>query len=386
MILAFPAFERGSVLAAQDITVPWNQSSRARAGRPAAPLRVETASGREALTALGPEWDVLVDRQRLPSPLLATEWLRGMRAGDPDATIVLARRGGELVAGGAFRRTRIGPATVGTWLAGARLPAVLAAEDEPAASREVVAEMADRCHALWLPRVPALGPTMGAVGSAVPWRRATVVEPPGYVVRLPPSRLDHARDKAAYAVRRAGRKGAAIRVRTAADPDEIRGAFDRLAKLYRQRWRGREQEGARYSDVAHVPLRYHALLPVIAAAGRVRIVEVYEGAELVASLLGLLCGRGALFHTTATRPDGALRGPGHVAMLAWVEEAAAAGAEIMYLGRGAGQPEGPKARIGAEALPLFDVLAAPSPRRQSLLTMVLRARGVLARSPRGSGP
>ena len=362
-------------------------AARPPSGRRAtAPLRVETASGREALTALGSEWDALVDRQPLPSPLLGTDWLRGMRAGDPGATIVLARRGGELVAGGAFRRARIGPASVGTWLAGARLPAVLAADDEPGAARAVVAAMADRCDALWLPRVPALGPTMGAVGSAAPWRRATVVEPPGYVVPLPAPRLDHARDRAAYAVRRASRKGAEIHVVTTADPGEIGGAFDRLVKLYRERWRGREEAGSRYSDVAEVPGRYLSMLPVIAAAGRVRIVEVYEDADLVASLLGLLSGRGALFHTTATRPDGALRGPGHVAMLAWVEEAAAAGAEIMYLGRGAGRPEGPKARIGAEALPLFDVLAAPSPRRQSALTALLRARDVLSRGRGGRGP
>jgi hypothetical protein len=345
----------------------------------AAPVRVETASGRGALAELGAEWDRLLDRQPLPSPLLATEWLRGTRAGNPEATIVLVRRGDALVAGGAFRRTRYGPATVGTWLGGARLPAVLAAEGEAGAAREVVAAMLERCHALWLPRVPAAGPTIGAIGSAAPWRRATEVQPPGYVVGIPPTRLDHARDRAAYALRRAERKGAGIRVRTISRENEIRSAFERLVRLYQDRWRGREREGARYSDVAEAPGRYLAMLPALAGAGRVRIVEVYEDAVLAASVLGLLAGRGALFHTTATRPGRALRGPGHVAMLAWVDEAAAAGAEIMYLGRGAGQPEGPKARLGAEPLPLFDVLVAPSARRQAALSALLRVKGAVPR-------
>src|SRR5919197_5784809 len=106
---------------------------------------------------------------------------------------------------------------------------------------------------------------------------------------------------------------------------------------------------------------------------------------LVASVLGLLSGRGALFHTTATRPGGALRGPGHVAMLTWVEEAAAAGAEVMYLGRGAGQPESPKARLGARAFPLFDVLAARSAGRQSALATVLGVKGLFSEIRRGSG-
>src|SRR4051812_3092301 len=142
-------------------------------------IHVETASGRAALAVLGDDWDRLLGRQALPSPLLATAWLRETRADDEGATIVLARRGGTLVAGGAFRRARVGPLTLGTWLAGARLPAVLAADDEPDAAREVVAAMLERCHALWLPRVPAAGPTLRAIGSAAPWRRATAVEPPG---------------------------------------------------------------------------------------------------------------------------------------------------------------------------------------------------------------
>ena len=350
----------------------------------AARLRIEAASGGDAYDALGESWDTLLHDQPLPNPLLASEWLRRTRSRASDATVVLARRGGELVAGGAFRRTRTGPVTVGTWLGSARLPSVLAADGEGGAAREVVEAMLDRCHALWLPQVPDCGPTHRAVRAAAPWRRATRVDPPGYVAAVPPPRLEHARARAAYALRRAARKGADVRVQTSTHPDEIAAAFDRLAELYAERWRGRERAGARYSDVAAAPGRYRTILPRLAAKGRVRIVEVYEGTALTASLLGLVSGRGALFHTTATRPGGALRGPGHIAMLGWVDAAAAAGAEIMYLGRGAGGPEGPKARIGADELPMFDVLLAPSPRRQSALDALLRAKAVLTATRRGA--
>ena len=351
----------------------------------AAGLRVETASGIDAHRALGRDWDRLLGEQPLPNPLLASDWLRRTRSRASDTTIVLARRGGELVAGGAFRRARIGPVTVATWLGSARLPSVLAAEDEAGAAREVVEAMLGRCHLLWLPRVPACGPTLPALRAAAPWLRETPVEPPGYVVEVPPPRLDHARARAGYALRRAARKGVAARVCTSAHPGEIGSAFDRLAQLYAERWRGREREGSRHSDVATAPGRYRAVLPELAATGRARIVEVYEDAMLAASVLGLVSGRGALFHTTATRPGGALRGPGHVAMLGWVDAAAAAGAEVMYLGRGAGDPEGPKARIGAEVLPLSDVLAAASPRRQSALAALLGAKAMLSRIRPGGG-
>jgi hypothetical protein len=205
---------------------------------------------------------------------------------------------------------------------------------------------------------------MSAIDAIAPWRAAAPVQPGGYAVELPPERLGHARAKAAYALRRAARKNATVWTVVHADPAAVRAAFDRLAELYRVRWRGRERQGTSYSDVAVEADRYRRVLPMLAERGLVRIVEVLESGRLVASTLGLLAGRGALFHTTATVPGGALRGPGHIAMLAWVEEAVAAGACGMYLGRGAGEPEGPKARLGAREISLADVLIAPSPGRQ----------------------
>jgi CelD/BcsL family acetyltransferase involved in cellulose biosynthesis len=344
---------------------------RAPAG--SAALRVEVHEGAEALEALDARWEALLDRQPLPSPTMLPDWLRSVRGPDRSSMVALVWSNGDLVGGGAFRRERTGPATVGTWLAGARFPGILVDPSVPAAGEAVIRAVLERCHMLRLPRTPAVGAAMPAIDAAAPWRSAVPVEPGGYAVELPPERLEHARGKAAYALRRAARRDAEVRTEIHADPEDVEAAVDRLAALYRARWSGREREGESYSDITVEPERYRLVLPVLAERGRVRIVEVLESERLVASTLGLLAGRGALFHTTATDPGRALRGPGHIAMLAWVEEAAAAGARAMYLGRGAGEPEGPKSRLGAHAISLADVLVASSPARQRAIGLGLAA-------------
>ena len=340
---------------------------------PALDLRIEVHEGRDALEALDGRWEALMDRQPLPSATMLPDWLRAARGGDPRCLVPLVWSHRDLVGGGAFRRERLGPVTVATWLAGARFPGILADPAAPGAGAAVIRAALERCHVLWLPRTPGLGAALPAIEAAAPWRMVAPVRPGGYAVELPPKRLEHARGKAAYARRRAARRDAEVRTEIHADPDAVRPAFDRLVQLYRTRWSSREREGESYSDITCESERYRRVLPVLAERGRVRIVEVLESGRLVAATLGLLAGRGALFHTTATDTGGVLRGPGHIAMLAWVEEAAAAGAHRMYLGRGAGEPEGPKARLGAHEVPLADVLAAPSPTRQRAVRLGLSA-------------
>jgi hypothetical protein len=335
-------------------------------------LRIEVLFGRDALEALNERWDELLVHQPVPSPTLSSDWLRSLHGPD-GAMAILVFRESRLVSGAAFRRARAGPMMIGTWFGGARMPGLLADSRVAVGADAVVRTALEHCHFIWLPRTPVGSPTWEALRRATPWRRASPVSPGGWIVELPPPRLEHARDKAAYGLRRAGRKGAEIRIRVVNDTAGVNDAFDRLVHLYRARWAGREDEGNSHSDIVLESNRYHRLLPVLARKDRVRIVEVLEDERLVASILGLLVGRGALFHTTATEPDGALRGPGHVAMLAWVEEAMRVGADVMYLGRGAGDREGPKARLGARELALVDVRAASTPGRQHAIDAVLRA-------------
>jgi CelD/BcsL family acetyltransferase involved in cellulose biosynthesis len=344
-------------------------------------LQVEIARDPDALESIADEWNELVGRQPLPSPMLSTAWLSDYMAARAPR-LVLVRRGGRLVAAGAFRITRHGPFRVATWLGGNRLPGLLGEPDGPldAVSR-VVETIRQECEVLWLTHVNPLGPTLAAVAAALPWARWTAVAPGGYVTPLPPTRLTHARSRAAYETRRANRKGARLTIEVSARPAEVGEAFDRLVGLYRSRWRDDERSGDAYSDIVTEHRRYARLLPALAAENAVRIVEVLDGDHLLASLLGLVHGSGAVFHTTATDPTPAVRGPGHLAMLGWVEEATALGASVMYLGRGGGHPEGPKLRLGATELPLVDVLAAGSRSLQRGLTAALAVRSRLRREP-----
>lgn len=119
-------------------------------------------------------------------------------------------------------------------------------------------------------------------------------------------------------------------------------------------------------------------LTLLAEAGSVRIVEVFENSYLVATVLGLLVGRGAGFHTTATRLGGRLTSPGHLALLTWTDIARDEGATTMVLGRGAGNPEGPKRKLGAIEAPFATFLVARSEPLQRLLERALRVRRTLS--------
>jgi hypothetical protein len=183
-----------------------------------------------------------------------------------------------------------------------------------------------------------------------------------------------------HVLRRAARRGTGVSVAVAQEPERVALALERLFTLYRERWDGRPNEIPRFSANEAQRSWHRRAVAGLAARDRVRIVEVLEDGELVSSQLNLLFGRGALFHTTATRTGGRLHGPGHVAMLASVEAAMSAGAEVMDLGCGSGEPGGPKFRIGATMVPLASFVAARAERWQRPLEGALwlrkRARGI----------
>jgi len=149
--------------------------------------------------------------------------------------------------------------------------------------------------------------------------------------------------------------------------------LERLFQLHRERWTGRNDVSLFSETEACRAWHRRAIAPMV-SRGAVRIIELMENGELVAAILGLLAGRGAIFHTPATRIGGILRGPGHVAMLAWVDAAMKAGAEVMQLGRGSGEPEGPKGSLGPTMVDCGFLLAGRTHTIHRLLATALWLR------------
>jgi hypothetical protein len=339
---------------------------------PNAPISIETAWGSEAPGLLGSRWDDLVLRQRLPNPTLLSTCQRhllSLARGTP--CIVTATVGDRLVAAGAFEVPtalgRRGP-RIAVWLGPGRLlnhPDIIVDEraENTRAAQAIMAAILDQAHGVYLGKAETTGPAARALRDLTPWH---LVRPSveGWVVSLPPTSHSHLVRKAQWAERRAQRLGAVVTVRISRTPSEVAPALERLFGLYRQRWRDRDDEIDRFARRKSQRSWYRAMLAEMAGTGTVRIVEVFEDDAPVASLLGLVAGRGALFHSTATSLGARIWGPGHRAMLAWAEEAHASGATTMDLGRGSGEPGSPKARLRPRRVPFAKIVAGSSPRLQ----------------------
>jgi hypothetical protein len=107
----------------------------------------------------------------------------------------------------------------------------------------------------------------------------------------------------------------------------------------------------------------------------VRVFEVRENEQLRSGALLLLGGPAAVYYATATRRNGILREPGHVAMLEVVEVSRDAGARVLELGRGGGAPGGPKHRLGPMEVPYVSFFAARSASLQMGFRGGVRLRG-----------
>jgi Acetyltransferase (GNAT) domain len=316
-------------------------------------IEVRVGRGNEAIQLLDDRWDALLARQVAPNPTLASTWLREMvnlTRGTP--IVIVASTKTALLAGGAFTLISLGGRRglrIATWLGRngrpVILPDLLIDPDVGSAGELVFMQLLkEDAHGVWLHPTPTDGPAAKALSQVTPW----VYSRPwieGWIVKLPPPKLENLRQGVGYRLRRAQRLGASIEVRKHTDPHAIESALERLFDLHRQRWLGRK-DFSHFSDTTKSRDWHRQAIAAMAARGHVRIIEVLEDHTLVASLLGLLAGRGSIFHTPATRIGGRLRGPGHVAMHAWVEAAMEAGAESMHLGRGSGEPQGPKGSLG----------------------------------------
>ncbi len=346
----------------------------ATAVAPWGPLHVVAETGRAALDLLGPEWDDLVGRQRLPNPTLTGAWLRRLAVWETGLPlVVVATAGGRLVGGAALelrQPVRRGP-RVATWLGPVEQifsADILTDPGRPDAAEQVLQAVFAHAQLVHL-AAPASGPAAAALARIAPWRRVTEIGR-RWVVDVPPPRLDYARKRAAYELRRGANRGVSVEVRVAADPSEVDAALVRLFRVHRGRWGDRPDETARFATTAAHRSWNREAVAALAAGGGVRIAEVLEDGRAVAGCLGLLHAHGGLGHTWAVQPGGAVRQPGHVAVLACVEALAEAGAEAVDLAVGGGHRGSPKTRLGAEPEPMLALLAAASPSRQRLLGML----------------
>lgn len=198
--------------------------------------------------------------------------------------------------------------------------------------------------------------------------------PEGWVTPLPPPKLAAARKPVEYDLRRAERAGADVTVRVAEEPGPVAAALERLFELHEERWRGRADALPRFSTTEDQRGFYRRAVGTLARSGNVRLVEVAEGGIVVSSYLMLLCGSGALLHTTATRRGGTLQSAGQVGMVACADAAVSAGAELMFHGRGGTQPGGPKASIGGGPVPFVSIFAGRTKTIQQVLSQGLQVR------------
>ena len=76
-------------------------------------------------------------------------------------------------------------------------------------------------------------------------------------------------------------------------------------------------------------------------------------------------------HTTAIRPGGRLRQPGHAVQLIQLLELEAAGVRAVDLGLGAGEPGSPKASLGPTRIEVDRLLAADSRPGQQIAVAAL---------------
>jgi len=323
---------------------------------------VRVLSGLPALEELDGRWDTLLARQPLPNPTLSSTWLRAAARWETGTPLVaVVEEGGLLLAGAALEVRHGGRFSprVATWLGPARQlvsPDVLALPDRPEAAQALLAGVFEAADVIsvW---TQASGVAAQALAAVAPWRRVVRTND-RWLLPWPAPRLDYARERAAYEVRRALRRGARVEVRVVAEPAETEAALLRLFRVHRDRWRDRAEETPRFATTAEHRRWNRGVVRDLAVDGHVRIAEVLEDGRAVAGCLGFVYGHGGLGHTWAVRPGGEMRQPGHVAVLACVDALATAGATVMDLGLGSGGPNTPKARLGSLPDPAVAILAA----------------------------
>lgn len=333
--------------------------------------------GEDALALLHDRrWDDLVLQQARPNPTLLGAWQRvlgGLGLGEP--LVVTVSSGGTLLAAGAFtvRRALRGRLSAAAWL-GKSLqsfsPDILASAPEYA--EVLVDRLLGEVDLVKLTTVEG-GRFAAAVRRLAPW--ASVHAAPGtFVTELPVTTHARLQRSAASDQRRAERAGVRVEVQVATDPADVAPALERLFRLHRSRWWGRAWENANFSTGARTRAFHRAAVIALAREDGVRLAEIFEDGQLVASNLALLAGRGGVGYRMATQPGSGLKGPGHFALLAVLEQLEADGCRVFDLGGGALDPASPKGRLKPIEQGFAELVVASSPRVQSLVRLAAAGR------------
>lgn len=343
---------------------------------------VHVARGDDALARLDDRWDALVERQARPNPTQTAAWLRHQREWeDGEPLVVTVEADGDLLAAGAFGVQRpggrLGP-RVARWLGAPEqwyAPDVLVAADRPEAGDALVRALLREADAASLPVVHD-GPFAAALGRVAPRAVRQGSGAVGWVTPLPTARLERVRSDTAYRTRRAARNGVELGVRIARTPGELGPALERHVALHRRRWDGDPTEQPRYSSTERQRDWYRRLVLAMGEHGRARVVEVVANGEPIAAELAFLAGHGAIAHTPACPRGAPLKSPGHIVLLALIDELLASGVTLLDLGLGAGEPGGPKASHGPAEDRQGPVLVGSGPLRHAALVgaLALRAR------------
>jgi len=258
---------------------------------------------------------------------------------------------------------------VAGWLGLPRLsidPDLLVDPDVPEAGRLLVEALLAEVPLALLVRTMLEGSMAVAAACGPAWARKEQ-RLPTFTIALPVPAAASARARVAYYRRLAARQGAVVEDVLAREPAAVAAALESLFSLHAERWRDRADATPRFGHDEAQRDWYRRVVAAFAARGEAMVLEVREDGGLVASVLALLTARGVTMHTTAHRPGGRLVGPGHVAWLAALDAAAAAGATAAHLGMGGGRPGAPKTRLRAVPTPCGRLVIGRSPAGQRVL-------------------
>lgn len=322
-----------------------------------AALEIRVITGSKAVSSsLDERWDELLLKQSVPNPTSSAAWLRATIGLDSTATplLITAESEGKLLGAGAFELKKKGFIRTARWLGGSGRPTITPDILVDPSHRNIASKIIGRLERE--ADLISLGPSRigGVAGQCFNDRKSIIPEEglveEAWIVELPAPKIEKLKKKNASRLRRAHREGVKTVVHTHSDVDSIAPALERLFLLHLRRWEGRN-DVSRFSKTPFYRSWTRSLVMELAGLQRVRIIEVTVDEQPAAMVLGFLFGRGALYHTPAVEPDCRLKSAGHIAMQAWVEAAMEAGAEVMNLGRGSGEPQGPKAALGPEKYP-----------------------------------
>lgn len=344
-------------------------------------MRLHIAHAEDAVGALDAAWDDLVRVQERPNATLLGGWLNALIGGDHDSLLTLRVRDAEdrLLAAtvvNIYRPVgRIG-SPLARWPGDPNLwfdPDILVLPGHESAGDMLLDGLLGEVGALHVSCLQD-GPLDAALRRHDERNIHRWIGADGWISPIPVPRDAYARVRVGRDVRAAERKGARITTTVATSPSEVADALERLFALHYEYWSTRPDAILRFSSDSSYRELHRRAVTALATTGEAFITEVRENYEVVASSLALRAGVGLVKHTSATTRRATLREPGYACTLATIDHAASLGVTHVDLGPGAGGPNSPKHRIGANRVVVFRTLTSRSRTRLLLYRALLAGR------------